>query len=157
MSARSVALFFHLLGALAFFSGMAVAGSVQAAALRRSRPGEIALLLGVARVGVALVGVGSLLLAGFGLWLVELDGYSLSTGWVAAALALFALAVVLGAAGGERPRQARLLAEELARERDQPSEELRRLLADRRALALNGSALVASLAVLVLMVFRPGG
>jgi uncharacterized membrane protein len=157
VSTFSWALLGHLVGALCFFSGMAVAGSAQGAAMRRRRPSEIAALLGVTRVGVVLVGLGSLLLVAFGIWLADLGDHSFRAGWLASALALFALAVVLGSAGGRRPRRARLLATQLAGSGDAPSEELAGLVADRASLALNGAALAASLAVLALMVLRPGG
>ena len=53
-----VLLFFHLLGAVAFFAGGAVVGTLQLAAIRRERPSEIYALLRLAPVGVALVGTG---------------------------------------------------------------------------------------------------
>jgi hypothetical protein len=66
----NVALFFHLLGALLFVAGIVLAGAAFEAARRRERPAEIALLLGLTRVGVVLVLAGALLLLAFGLWLV---------------------------------------------------------------------------------------
>ena len=54
-----VALFFHLLGAFVLVAGVVVAGVAHAAARRRRRPDEIALLLGLARVAVLLVGLGA--------------------------------------------------------------------------------------------------
>jgi uncharacterized membrane protein len=152
---RDVALFFHLLGALMFVAGIVVAGVAFEAARRRDRPGEIALLLGLTRVGVALVGVGALLVLGFGLWLVHLGGFGFGTGWIDAALVLYVVALGLGALGGQRPKQARRLATELAAAGAPASAELRELLADRRSLAANYAASVAVLAILALMVFQP--
>jgi uncharacterized membrane protein len=152
---RDVALFFHLLGALLFVAGIVVAGVAFEAARRRDRPGEIALLLGLTRVGVALVGVGALLVLGFGLWLVHLGGFGYGAGWIDAALVLYVVALGLGALGGQRPKQARRLASELAAAGAPASPELRALLADRRSLAANYAASVAVLAILALMVFRP--
>ena len=51
-----VLLFFHLLGAVAFFAGGAVVGTLQLAAIRRERPSEVYALLRLAPVGAALVG-----------------------------------------------------------------------------------------------------
>jgi uncharacterized membrane protein len=152
---RDVALFFHLLGALLFVAGIVVAGVAFEAARRRDRPGEIALLLGLTRVGVALVGVGALLVLGFGLWLVHLGGFGYGAGWIDAALVLYVVSLGLGALGGQRPKQARRLASELAAAGAPASPELRALLADRRSLAANYAASVAVLAILALMVFRP--
>jgi len=152
---RDVALFFHLLGALLFGAGIVVAGVAFEAARRRERPSEIALLLGLTRIGVALVGAGALLVLAFGLWLVHLAGFGFGAGWIDAALGLYAVALVLGALGGRRPKEARRLASALAREHAPATDELRALLADRPSLAANYAAAAAVLAILVLMVFKP--
>jgi uncharacterized membrane protein len=150
-----LALFFHLVGALLFVAGILLAGVAFEAARRRQRPAEIALLLGLTRVGVALVGFGALLLLGFGLWLVHLGGFGYDAGWVDAAIALYLLALALGAIGGRRPKQARRLATRLAAEDRPVSAELRALLDDRLSLAANYASAAAVLAILVLMVFKP--
>ena len=149
------ALFFHLLGAFLLVSGAVVAGVAFEAARRRRRPAEIAALLGLSRIGVLLVGVGSLVVVPFGLWLVHLGGWGYGSGWVDAALALFAVMSVLGATGGQRPKRARLLAEQLAREDAPESADLRALLDDRVARSLNGVSGVLLVAIVVLMVFKP--
>lgn len=150
-----LALFFHLLGALLFVAGIILAGVAFEAARRRQRAADIALLLGLTRVGVALVGVGGLLLLGFGLWLVHLGGFSYGAGWIDAALALYALALALGAVGGRRPKQARRLATQLAAQDAPVSAELRALLDDRLSRAANYTSAAAVVAILVLMVFKP--
>jgi hypothetical protein len=71
MSKLEIALFFHILGALLFVAGVVTAGVAFEAARRRHQPAEIALLLGLTRVGVLLVVVGALDVLGFGLWLVH--------------------------------------------------------------------------------------
>ena len=149
------ALFLHLVGAILFFAGLAVAAVGQASARRRSRPSEIALLLGTARWGVVLVLVGVVLVVAAGFWLLAETFYGLD-GWVVAALVLLAFAVVAGGAGGRAPRRARVLAARLAREGDEPSPELDAALRDRRAEALNWAAAAAAVAILVLMVWKPG-
>jgi len=155
VSQYEAALFLHVLGAVLFFAGMAVAGAGHSSACRRERPSEVALLLGLTRIGVALVAVGTVLVLAFGLWLVGLTGYGYGDGWISAALALFFLSTVLGAVGGRRPKQARLLATRLAGEDDEPDPELRRLLLDRTALVSNYGAALAALAILALMVWKP--
>jgi hypothetical protein len=91
------ALFLHLLGALRFVAGIIVAGVAHGAARRRHRASEVALLIGLARTGAFLVVAGAALVLAFGLWLVDLRGHSLGERWIAGALTLFALALVLGA------------------------------------------------------------
>jgi hypothetical protein len=61
----------------------------------------------------------------------------------------------LGAAGGQRPKRARLLAERLAREDAPESADLRALLDDRVARALNYTSAALLLAIVALMVFKP--
>jgi uncharacterized membrane protein len=150
-----LALFFHLLGALLFAAGIAVAGAAFESARRRGQPAEIAALLLLARVGVALVGVGALLVLSFGLWLVHLRHLSYSTGWVATAIALYLAALALGALGGQKPKQARRLASALAAADAPANARLRAQLNDRLSRAANYMSAVLVVAILVLMVFKP--
>ncbi len=150
------ALFFHLLGAFLFVSGAVVATVAFEAARRRRRPSEIALLLGLTRIGVLLVGLGGVTVLVFGLWLVHLEGFGYGAGWVVTALVLFVVLSVLGAIGGQRPKRARILAEELARTGDAETPELRALLDDRTTLVLNYLSALLLVTIVVLMVFKPG-
>jgi hypothetical protein len=147
-------LFLHLLSAFVFVSGAVAAGILQVTALRRERPSEIALLLGVTRVAVALVVGGALATLAFGL---ALAGHLAQFGdaWVDAAIALWVFAMATGGAGGRTARHARYLAERLAAEGDRPSEELRALVAHRPSLLLSYASTAAVAAILVLMVWKP--
>jgi hypothetical protein len=149
------AVFLHLVGALLFVAGIIVAGIAHGAARRRQHASEVALLLGVARTGALLVALGAVLVLAFGLWPVGLRGHSLGEAWIAGALALFVLALVLGGLGGRRPRQARLLAGRHARDDDSVNHIFRRLLEDRASAAANYAAVVAVAAILALMVWQP--
>ncbi|MDA8072675.1 MAG: DUF2269 family protein [Actinomycetota bacterium] len=151
-----LALCLHLLGAFSLVSGTVVAGVGFEAARRRTSCTEIALALGLARVGALLVVAGTIFAAGFGLWLVELGHWGYGTPWVDAAIGLLAMVAVIGSMGGQRPKRARLLATRLATDGLPPSAELRSLLDDRMAIALNYLAAAALLAIIVLMVVRPG-
>ncbi len=155
-TAETWALFFHLLGAFLLFAGAILAGAPFEAARRRHRPDETALLLGLSRVGVAFVAAGALLVLPFGVWLVRLEGIGYDAGWIDAALALFVLAFLAGAIAGQRPKQARLLAERLSRDGEAESHELRALLDDRRSRALKYLSALLIVAIVALMVFKPG-
>jgi hypothetical protein len=146
----NVALFFHLVGAFLFVSGAVVAAAAFEVARRRDDLQEIALLLGVTRVGVVLVGAGGALVLAFGLWLVHLTRAGYGATWVDSALGLFALAAALGALGGRRPRHARLLARGGG-----PAAEVRALLDDRWSRAANCASAAVVLAILALMVWQP--
>jgi uncharacterized membrane protein len=156
MTEYNLALFFHLLGAFTLIAGTVVAGVAFEAARRRNTPAEIALLLGLSRVGVLLVALGMLLVLAFGLWLVELGHWGYGAGWVVAALVLLALTTLLGAAGGQRPKQARKLALRMRDGLTSDAPRLRALLDDRSALAANYVSALILLAIIVLMVFKPG-
>jgi uncharacterized membrane protein len=145
-----VALFLHLVGVVTLFAGMAVAAVALAAARRRERASEIALLLGLTRVGVVLVAAGLVLAVACGFWLLDLTEFGLGDAWVATALGLVVLGAALGSLGGRRPKRARVLAE-----RGADVDELRRLLDDRLSLWLNAAAAAAYVAVLALMVWKP--
>src|SRR5271170_1248197 len=110
---ENVALFFHLLGAFLLVAGTVVAGVAFEAARGRKRAAEIALLLGLTRVGVVLVGVGSALVVPFGLWLVHIEHVGYGATWVDAAFGLFVVVAALGGAGGQVPKRARRLAQQL--------------------------------------------
>jgi uncharacterized membrane protein len=151
----NVAFFFHILGVLAFVAGIVVAGVAFESARRRELPAEVATLLGLSRIGVLLVGTGTLLAGGFGLWLVHLGKWHYGSFWVSGSIALFVVALALGAIGGQRPKRARRLAAELASAGAPLNPELRALLNDRAALAQNYVSLLLVLAIVVLMCFKP--
>jgi uncharacterized membrane protein len=148
-------LFLHLLGVLLFAAGIVLAGVALETARRRERPAEIALILGLARFGVLLVVSGGLLLLVCGLWLVDLEGIGYGASWIDAAIVLFAVALLLGGFGGQRPKQARKLATQLATERGEVGNGLRALLDDRLSRAANYVSAALILAILALMVFKP--
>jgi uncharacterized membrane protein len=149
-------LFLHLVSAFLLVGGAVVAGVAQLSALRRERPSEIALLLRLARPGVLLVNVGALGTLAFGIALAEDTDIGLGVGWVSAALALWVVMMLLGGLGGRSARHARQLAERLAAEGDRPTEELRSLVAHRPSLLLSYASSAVIVAILVLMVWKPG-
>ena len=155
MALTHVLLFFHLLGAVSFFAGAAVVGTLQHAAIRRERPSEVYALLRPAPVGAALVGAGALLTLGFGIELARHQGFGLSPAWIQAALGLWVVGMVLGAYGGRTARHARQLAERLATEGDAPSSELHALVAAPLPLAASYASGLMLVAILALMVWQP--
>jgi uncharacterized membrane protein len=149
-------LFLHLVSAFLLVGGAIVAGVAQISALRRERPSEIALLLRLARPGVLLVNVGALGTLAFGIALAAHTDVGLGTGWVSAALALWVVMMLLGGLGGRSARHARELAERLAAEGDRPSDDLRSLVSHRPSLLLSYASTAAIVAIVVLMVWKPG-
>ncbi len=151
-------LVFHVTGAFLLLGGATIAGALNIAALRRDRPSEILLLFGLIRLAVVPIILGALLALVFGLWLVPKAGagYGYGDGWIVAALVLFVFGNALGGIGGRRDERTAQLARQLADAGDQPSPELRARVRDPLSLALSyGSGLVL-VAVLALMIWKPG-
>jgi uncharacterized membrane protein len=146
----------HVTGAFLVLGGAVMGGVFNVFALGRERPSEVVLLFRLVRFAVAAISAGMLLTLGFGLWLVHEAGYGWGSGWIVASLALWVVANALGGIGGRRERQTRELAQRLASEGDVPSSELRVRMHDPVTLALSyGSSLVV-LAILALMIWKPG-
>jgi uncharacterized membrane protein len=147
----------HVTGAFLFLGGAVVAGALNVAALRATKPSEVALFLGLARFALIAIGLGALLTLVLGLWLVHDDaGFSYGQTWIVLALVLFVLAMASGGVGGRRDRLTRELAERLAAAADQPTEELRARLRDPVSLILSWGSGAAVVAILALMIWKPG-
>jgi uncharacterized membrane protein len=127
------------------------------AALRRDVPSQIAVLFRLAQIAVVSVLVGMTVALIFGLWLVaDVDFVHWSDAWVIIALVLWVVANALGGSGGKRDKETRELAERLAAQGDQPSPELRARLRDPLTLGLSYGSGLAVLAILALMIWKPG-
>jgi uncharacterized membrane protein len=103
----------------------------------------------------AIGGAGTLV---FGVWLaISLDAYEVWDGWIVASLVLWLIAAGTGETAGARYRRAGERAAELVRSgAEGPDAELRALVRDGRAMALHVIASVAAIAILVLMIWKPG-
>ena len=148
--------FLHVTGAFLVLGGAVFAGILNFFAMRRDRPSEVVVLYGLVRYAAAAIGVGMFVTLGLGLWLVEHVDYSWGDAWIVLALILWAVAGALGGQGGKRERETRELAERLAAEGDAPSAELRARMRDPVTLALSWGSGVVVLAILALMIWKPG-
>jgi len=153
--ARDWALFLHLSGVLLFVGGSIAVTALRLLAIGKERPSESAVLLRAVRPLVPLVGTGLLLTLGAGVWLADELRIPDDSGWLQAAYVLIVWLGVAGAVAGRLDRRTRELAEREAVARETPSPELARRLRDPVALALDGSMLVATVAIVALMVWKP--
>jgi uncharacterized membrane protein len=150
-------LFLHVAGAFLVIGGATMAAIFNVAALRRDVPSQIAVLFRLAQIAVVSVLVGMTVALIFGLWLVaDVDFVHWSDAWVIIALVLWVVANALGGSGGKRDKETRELAERLAAQGDQPSPELRARLRDPLTLGLSYGSGLAVLAILALMIWKPG-
>jgi uncharacterized membrane protein len=146
----------HVSGAFFVLGGAVTAGVFALLALRSSRPSEVALFLGLTRVAVVLVGIGAVLTLVLGLWLVHRLGYGYGQSWIVASVILWVAANAAGGIGGRRDKKNRLFAEQLAAAGDAPSAELDAKLRDPVTIVLSWGSGVMIVAILVLMIWKPG-
>jgi uncharacterized membrane protein len=149
-------LFLHVTGAFMVLGGAVIAGVFNLSALRHERPSEIALLFRLTSFAVRSISVGMVLTLVFGLWLVGHLDYGWGDAWIVTSLVLWVVASALGGVGGNRDKEARKLAERLAAEGDAPSPELGARLRDPVSLALSWGSGVVVIAILALMIWKPG-
>jgi uncharacterized membrane protein len=151
--------FLHVATAFALVAALVVFWIIAVAGRNTDRPSESLRLFSIARPANILVVVGTLGTLIFGIWLaIDSDAYKVWDGWVLLAIALWAVAAGTGQRGGQTYAKGQKLAAQLAAEgrADEPSAELRVLLQDRRAMWLNIVSSVAVLAILVVMIYKPG-
>jgi uncharacterized membrane protein len=148
-------LMLHVASAFCFFGGSVAVAIMNTLAIRAERPSETARLLRLIRSALPVVMLGVVGTLVFGIWLWHHLGFSIGAGWIWASLALWVVANALGGYGGRHQEQARELAERLAADGDTSTDELRSLLTDRTGLAISWAAGLATLAVLVLMIWKP--
>ena len=152
---RDWLLFLHLLGVLLFVGGSVGVTALRLAAIAKERPSESAVLLRATRPLIPVVLVGLLLTLGAGFSLADELGVPLDSGWLQWTYALVAWLVLVGAVAGRLDRKTRELAERSARDGDRMTHELARSLRDPVALTLDATMLVATVAIVALMVWKP--
>lgn len=152
---REWLLFLHLLGVLLFVGGSVGVTALRLLAIGKERPSESAVLLRATRPLIPVVLVGLLLTLGAGFSLADELGVPLGAGWLEWTYALVAWLVVVGALAGRLDRKTRELAERCAAAGDRSTDELVRSLRNPVALTLDASMLVATIAVVALMVWKP--
>jgi uncharacterized membrane protein len=152
-------LFLHVATAFALVAALVVFWIIAVAGRNVDRPRESLRYFRIARPANILVIVGTIGTLVFGIWLaIDSDVYQVWDGWVLLAIALWAVAAATGQRGGVTYAEAQKLATKLdaGGRADESSAELAVLLQDRRAMWLNIVSSVAVLAILVIMIYKPG-
>lgn len=158
MSLYDWLLFLHLLAAFALVSAEVLFTFLIVSSWNRDVPSDVVRTFRASRVGDVLVGVGSVGVLVFGIWLaVEVDGYKIWDGWIVAALVLWAVFGAVGTRVGKLYYAARDRARTLVSEgRDVPSTELQAMLRSQTGLALQVTSIVVVLLLLLDMIYKPG-
>ncbi|MGH3042778.1 MAG: DUF2269 family protein [Gaiellaceae bacterium] len=146
----------HVLSAFAWVAALVLYTVVIVAGWGLSVPSDVARMFRVTRVGDALIAVGMIGTIVFGIWLA-VDEYQIWDGWIIAALILWLVAGAVGGQVGKVYNGTRDRAKALVDEgRDAPSPELSAMLRSQRSLVLHVLMILVVLALLVVMIYRPG-
>jgi uncharacterized membrane protein len=146
----------HVLAAFSWVAALVVYTVVIVAGWGLTVPSDVVRMFRVSRVGDALIAVGMLGTIVFGIWLA-LDEYEIWDGWIIAALVLWLVAGGVGGQEGKVYNGARDRARALLDEgQDSPSPELNAMLRSQRGLVLHTLMILAVLALLVIMIYKPG-
>jgi uncharacterized membrane protein len=147
----------HLLSAFALVSGVVAIAAVNVAAVRRDRPSEIALLMRLGKVPQIVLQAGLVGVLVFGIWLaIDLDQYSITDGWILASIAVWIVGSALGGIGGARAQRVHVEVERVAAAGDVATPELLAQVRDRSRVALHTGSGLATLLILILMIWKPG-
>lgn len=148
----------HVLAAGTLVSALVLYSVVIATGWTLALPSEVSRMFRLSRAGDAAFAVGSIGTIVLGIWLaIDADEYQVWDGWVIAALVLWALAMETGRRTGDHYNAARDRARALVAEgRDAPDSELGALVRSSRGLAFHAATLVLVVALLVVMIYKPG-
>ena len=152
-------LFFHIAAAFALVAALTTFWTVAVAARGVERPVDSVRYFRITKPANILVIVGTIGTLLLGIWLaIDADAYQVWDGWVIAAIVLWAISAGTGQRGGQTYAEAEKLAKRLVSEgrAEERSEELVRMLRDRRAMILNIVSTVAILLIAIDMIYKPG-
>ena len=156
MSLADWLLMLHITAAFSLLGGAVAVSIFNTLSIGAEQPSQAAQLLLLAKRSLPFILAGSVGTLVFGLWLWHQKGYGIGSGWIWASLVLWLAANGFGQAGGGRLQAAGKLAGQLAAAGDTMTDELRKLLHERRGNTFTYLAALSGVAVLVLMIWKPG-
>jgi uncharacterized membrane protein len=146
----------HVLSAFAWIAALVLYSLLIAGLWRTSLPSDVVRLFRVSRVGDALVAVGMIGTIVFGIWLA-FDEYEIWDAWIVAALVLWVAAAAVGGRTGATYKVVDEKARSLVADGpDAPSAELSALARTQRGVVLHVVGTLITLAILIVMVYKPG-
>jgi uncharacterized membrane protein len=148
----------HVLAAFSLVAALVLYSVIIAASWNLSLPGDVSRMFRLSRVGDAAIAVGALGTLVLGIWLaIDSDDYQVWDGWVIAALVLWVLSLETGRRTGAVYNAVRDRARALATEGpDTPRPELNAMLRSTTGLAFHAATVVLIVALLVVMIYKPG-
>jgi hypothetical protein len=148
----------HLLSAFSLVGALTLFTIVVVVLRSATRPTQVSAFDPLMRGGTIAVSIGTIGTLVFGIWLaLSVDAYDIWDGWIIAAIVLWAIASELGRRSGvEYKRASERAAELTGAGQDQPDAELAALARTSKGLGLHLASSVGTLAILVLMIWKPG-
>jgi uncharacterized membrane protein len=148
----------HVLAAFSLVAALVLYSVVIAFSRNLAVPSDISRLFRVTRVGDVAIAVGSIGTLVLGIWLaIDSDDYQVWDGWVIAALVLWVLSMGTGRRTGEFYNAVRDRARALVAEgRDAPDSDLAAKLRSTAGPLFHAANVVLILALLVVMIYKPG-
>lgn len=148
----------HVLAAFSLVAALVLYSTVIALSWKLAVPSDVVRMFRITRIGDAAIIVGSIGTLVLGIWLaIDSDDYQVWDGWVIAALVLWAVSMATGGRTGNVYNAARDRARALVAEgRDTPDSELSAMVRSSTGLALHTVTVVLIVALLVVMIYKPG-
>jgi len=148
----------HLIAAFALIAALVLFTAVMVANWGNGSPQRASAYFRLAAIGGPLIAAGAGLTLVLGIWLaIDLDAYHPWDGWIIAAIVLWAIGGATGSRVGAHYSGLQELVDRLAAaDGDEPNAELAARLSDTKVRTLHAITIVAFVAVLVLMIFKPG-
>lgn len=148
----------HVLAAFSLVAALVLYSIVIVVSRSLTVPSDVSRFFRVTRVGDVAIVVGSIGTLVLGIWLaIDSDDYQVWDGWVIAALVLWLLSMGTGRRTGEFYNAVRDRARALVAEgRDAPDSELAAKLRSNTGLLSHAATVVLVLALLVVMIYKPG-
>jgi uncharacterized membrane protein len=151
-------LFLHIATAFALVSALVLFTYLIVGGRSLDVPSDVVRMFRISKVGDALMGIGSIGVLVFGIWLaIEVDEYKLWDGWIIAAIVLWLVFGAVGSRIGKIYYAARDRAKALVAEgRDEPNPELNAMLRSPTGLMLHIATVALALLLLIDMIYKPG-
>ena len=148
----------HVLSAFALVAGTVVFWVLVVAVRKTDTPDGTIRMAPVAKVGNIATGIGAIGTIVFGIWLAfSVGDYDIWNGWIIAAIVLWAIVMATGQRTGAAYMEGMTKAEELqAAGQSGPNADLLALNRTQTGLLLHGATSLLVVAILAVMIWKPG-
>ncbi len=148
----------HLIAAAFLVAAIVLFSVLIVASWKTDVPSSIARMMGVAKAGNVIIGIGSIGVIVLGVWLaIDNDAYKVWDGWVLAAIILWAISMETGRRSGKLYTAAGDRAQQLVSTgSDAPNSELGGMMRSSTALGFHVATAALIFLILLDMIWKPG-